>query len=95
MAEFTQGFNRSEINALVAELEAQAQILASKTDILEGIEDQVFITWKGPDADKYLENLFKYYEELVEAVNECFKGIYETIDKVEQAWLDFQKSGAA
>ena len=94
MADFTQGFNKSEINALRLELSEQAQALASKTDILEGIEEQVYVTWKGPDADKYLDDLFKYYEELIQAVNDCFNGIYNKIDEVEQAWVNFQNSGA-
>lgn len=92
---FTQGFNKTEIAALLNELEAQETLLAQKSTILADIEAEVAKTWKGPDADKYLDELFAYYNEtLLPEVQKAFSGIHETISNIEEQWINFQNSGA-
>lgn len=91
MADLTQGFNTTQANALKEEVKNQLEALASKTDILADIEREVANTWRGPDADKYLDSLFAAYnEQLVPAVQTNFAKIETTIDEMISKWESFQ-----
>lgn len=91
MADLTQGFNTTQAAALKEEVQTHLSTLASKTDILLEIEREVKNTWRGPDADKYLDSLFAAYnDQLVPAVKENFAKIEATIDEMVAKWIAFQ-----
>lgn len=96
MADLTQGFNTTQARALKEEVKNQLNALASKTDILADIEREVANTWRGPDADKYLNSLFAAYnDQLVPAVQSNFAKIEETIDNMIATWEAFQAGEGA
>ena len=91
MADLTQGFNTAEATALKEEVNNQLSILAGKTTILADIEQEVANTWRGPDADKYLDSVFAFYnEKLVPEVKANFAKIEATIDEMVEKWKAFQ-----
>ena len=90
MAEMTRGWSDGEVATLKDQINTQFETLAAKTDILDELEVAVENTWHGPDAEKYLDALFQYYNDLVEEVKKAQTGMIETIDNMVTQWTTFQ-----
>ena len=86
----TQGWNSTNISTLKGNIDATFNTLAAKTDILDGIYAAVKDCWKGPDADRYLQEVYTRAKELVESCKTAYDGIGTAIDAVETEWKSFQ-----
>ena len=92
----TQGWNDEQVTQLVSQIDGAFEELATHTNILTDLETTVQETWKGPDAQHYLDKLFEYFnDQLVPKVNEAHEGMVEVIYDMADKWEEFQQSGAS
>jgi len=90
----TEGWNQTNVNTLKTNIQNTFSTLAQKTDILDGIYAAVTECWKGPDADKYLQDVYNKAKELVAKCKLAYDGIDAEIDATSAAWETFQNSNA-
>ena len=88
----TEGSNQTNVGTLKTNIQTTFNTLAAKTDVLDGIYTAVTDCWKGPDADKYLQEIYTKATELIESCKTAYAGIDAEIDATAASWETFQNS---
>lgn len=89
----SEGWNQGNVNTLKSNIHDTFATLSAKTDMLDNIYATVAACWKGPDADKYLEDIHTKAVALIDEVAALYSAIDTEIDGVATAWDNFQKQG--
>ncbi len=87
----TEGWNATNVDTLKTQVDNAFNDLAEYTTMLDNIYTTVGECWKGPDADKYLEEVYTKAKELIEECQTEFSNINKTIDAVAAKWEAFQE----
>lgn len=90
----TEGWNLANVATLKGNIQNTFNTLSSKVDILDKIYAAVTSCWKGPDADKYLNDIYTKAKELMSSVETAYNQIDVEIDATAAKWDQFQKSNA-